>query len=200
MSHRKFEHPRCGSLGFLPRKRSKRHQGKIRSFPKDDQSKKPHLTAFMGFKAGMTHVVRELDKPGSKMHKKDICEAVTILESPPMIAVGMVGYIDTPFGKKSGGQIWAQHLSKSCLRRFYKNWYQCKQKAYTKYARNYNKQSVKQERKELIQKMIKMCSTIRVIAHTQVDKVHTGSSKGGRQKKSTHHGNPSKRRFNRRKS
>jgi len=62
--------------------------------------KKPHLTAFMGFKAGMTHVVRELDKPGSKMHKKDIVEAVTILETPPMIGVGLVGYIDTPFGKK----------------------------------------------------------------------------------------------------
>lgn len=28
MSHRKFEHPRHGSLGFLPRKRSSRHRGK----------------------------------------------------------------------------------------------------------------------------------------------------------------------------
>lgn len=28
MSHKKFEHPRCGSLGFLPKKRSQRHQGK----------------------------------------------------------------------------------------------------------------------------------------------------------------------------
>ena len=28
MSHRKFEHPRHGSLGFLPRKRAARHRGK----------------------------------------------------------------------------------------------------------------------------------------------------------------------------
>jgi hypothetical protein len=28
MSHRKFEHPRHGSLGFLPRKRANRHRGK----------------------------------------------------------------------------------------------------------------------------------------------------------------------------
>lgn len=28
MSHRKFEHPRHGSLGFLPRKRASRHRGK----------------------------------------------------------------------------------------------------------------------------------------------------------------------------
>lgn len=34
-SHRKFEAPRHGSLGFLPRKRSKHHSGKIKSFPRD---------------------------------------------------------------------------------------------------------------------------------------------------------------------
>lgn len=34
MSHRKFEQPRHGSLGFLPRKRTKNHRGRIRSFPK----------------------------------------------------------------------------------------------------------------------------------------------------------------------
>uniref|UniRef100_A0A2P2LUP6 60S ribosomal protein L3 n=1 Tax=Rhizophora mucronata TaxID=61149 RepID=A0A2P2LUP6_RHIMU len=31
MSHRKFEHPRHGSLGFLPRKRAARHRGKGKS-------------------------------------------------------------------------------------------------------------------------------------------------------------------------
>lgn len=33
MSHRKFEHPRHGSLGFLPRKRAARHRGKGNSAP-----------------------------------------------------------------------------------------------------------------------------------------------------------------------
>lgn len=33
MSHRKFEHPRHGSLGFLPRKRASRHRGKGESDP-----------------------------------------------------------------------------------------------------------------------------------------------------------------------
>lgn len=32
MSHRKFEHPRHGSLGFLPRKRASRHRGKGMNF------------------------------------------------------------------------------------------------------------------------------------------------------------------------
>ena len=72
MSHRKFERPRHGSLGFLPRKRTRHIQGKIKSFPKDDESKAPCLTAFMTFKAGMTHIVRDVDKPGSKLHKKEV--------------------------------------------------------------------------------------------------------------------------------
>ncbi len=65
MSHRKFEAPRRGSLGFLPKKRTCHHKGRIRSFPKDDATKPVHLTAFVGYKAGMTHVVREVDRPGS---------------------------------------------------------------------------------------------------------------------------------------
>jgi hypothetical protein len=68
--------PRHGSLGFSPRKRTKKHRGKIRSFPKDDKSKAPHLTAFMGYKAGMTHVVREIDRPGSSTSCCCCCCAV----------------------------------------------------------------------------------------------------------------------------
>jgi large subunit ribosomal protein L3e len=55
-----------------PKKRTKKHRGKIRSFPKDDPSKPPHLTAFMAYKAGMTHIAREVDRSGSKMHKKEV--------------------------------------------------------------------------------------------------------------------------------
>lgn len=64
-SHRKFEAPRHGSLGFLPKKRSRRHRGKAKAFPKDDASKPVHLTAFIGYKAGMTHIVRDVDRVGS---------------------------------------------------------------------------------------------------------------------------------------
>jgi len=67
-SHRKFSAPRHGSLGFLPKKRSRRQRGKVKAFPKDDPTKPIHLTAFMGYKAGMTHVVREVDRPGSSKY------------------------------------------------------------------------------------------------------------------------------------
>lgn len=54
------------------------------SFPKDDPKKPVHLTAAMGYKAGMTTIVRDLDRPGAKMNKKEIVEAVTIIETPPV--------------------------------------------------------------------------------------------------------------------
>jgi large subunit ribosomal protein L3e len=29
----------------------------------------------------MSHIVRDLDRPGSKMHKKEVVEAVTVIEA-----------------------------------------------------------------------------------------------------------------------
>ena len=57
------------------------------------------------------------------MNKKEIVEAVTIIETPPMICVGVVGYIETPRGLRALKTVWAQHLGEECKRRFYKNWY-----------------------------------------------------------------------------
>lgn len=64
-SHRKFSAPRHGSMGFTPKRRARKIRGRVKAFPKDDQTKPIHLTAFLGFKAGMTHVVREVEKSGS---------------------------------------------------------------------------------------------------------------------------------------
>jgi large subunit ribosomal protein L3e len=175
MSHRKFEHPRCGSLGFGPRKRCRRGQGRIKSFPKDDASKPPHLTGFMGYKAGCTHILRDVDKPGSKLHKKETCEAVTIIEAPPMVVVGVVGYIKTPRGLRTLNTVWAEHLSDEVKRRFYKNFTKSKKKAFTKYVKKYT-DGKKQIEAELEQ-LKKHCCTIRVLAHTQVKKLGWGQKK-----------------------
>lgn len=72
------------AVAFLPRKRTVHHRGKAKSFPKDDSKKPVHLTAAMGYKAGMSTIVRDLDRPGAKLHKKEIVEAVTIIETPPV--------------------------------------------------------------------------------------------------------------------
>jgi len=57
------------------------------------------MTAFMGYKAGMTHIVKlEQRREGRKLIKKDVVHAVSVVECPPMKIVGMVGYIETPRG------------------------------------------------------------------------------------------------------
>jgi large subunit ribosomal protein L3e len=169
MSHRKFEAPRHGSLQYLPKKRTKHHRGRIRSFPKDNAALAPHLTAFIGYKAGMTHVVREIERPGSKLHKKEAVEAVTILETPPLVVVGVVGYVATPTGLRSLTTVWAGHLSEDVKRRFYKNWYQSKKKAFTKYAKKAAEKP--QEIEAELDRIKKNCQVVRVLAHTQIRKL-----------------------------
>jgi len=129
----------------------------------------------MGYKAGMTHVVRDLDRPGSKMNKKEIVEAVSIVETPPMVIVGVVGYVETPRGLRTLTTVWAEHLSDEVRRRFYKNWYRSKKKAFTKYAKRYAEGS-KEITREL-ERIKKYCSVVRVIAHTQVRKAKVGQKK-----------------------
>merc|ERR1712098_166362 len=90
------------------------------------------MTCFMGYKAGMTHIVREVDRPGSKVNKKEVVEACTIIETPPMVAIGVVGYIETPRGLRALKTVWAEHIGEEAKRRFYKNWSQSKKKAFTK--------------------------------------------------------------------
>lgn len=166
MSHRKFEHPRCGSLGFLPRKRTKKHHGHIRKFPKDDQSKKLHLTAFVGFKAGMTHIVREMIKPGSRLHKKEVVQAVTIVECPKLVVVGMVGYIQTPRGLKAVKTLFAEHLSECAIRRFYKRY---KGKGHYKAFTKYQEHETWTKNCEAALKILKKrAQVIRVIAHPKM--------------------------------
>ena len=69
-----------------------------------------------------THVVREAERPGSKINKKEIVEAVTIIECPPMIGCGVVGYIETPRGLRALKTVWTEHIGEEARRRFYKNW------------------------------------------------------------------------------
>ncbi|KAK2098315.1 60S ribosomal protein L3 [Saguinus oedipus] len=168
ISHRKFSAPRHGSLTFLPQKCSSRHRGKVKSFPKDDPSKPVHLTAFLGYKAGMTHIMQEVDRPGSKVNKKEVVEAVTIVEMPPMVVVGIVGYMETPRGLWTFKTVFAEHISNECKRRFYKNWHKYKKKAFTKYCKKWQDEDCKKQLEKDFSSMKKYCQVICVIAHTQM--------------------------------
>ena len=93
---------------------------------------------------------------------------MTIIETPPMIVVGVVAYVKTPRGLRSLNTVWAQHLSEEVRRRFYKSWYKSKKKAFTKYSKKYESEEGKKEIQVQLEKMKKYASVIRVLAHTQV--------------------------------
>jgi len=166
MSHRKFEHPRCGSLAYLPKRRTRHHRGRVRHFPKDDKSKPVHLTAFMGYKAGMTHVVKYFERrDGKKLLKKDVVHSTSVVETPPMKVIGMVGYIDTPRGLRTFKSVWASKLDNNVKRRFYKNWYKAKKHAFET---NYQKKVEKGVTKREMAQIKKYCTTVRVLVATQI--------------------------------
>jgi large subunit ribosomal protein L3e len=86
-----------------------------------------------------------------------------------MIVVGLVGYIETPRGLRSLTTVWAEHLGDELKRRFYKNWYKSKKKAFTKYAKKHSENKGASITRELA-RIQKYCTVVRVLAHTQIRK------------------------------
>jgi large subunit ribosomal protein L3e len=161
-------------LAFLPKRRTRHHRGRVRSFPRDNAKAPVHLTAFIGYKAGMTHVARHHEKrEGKKIIKKDIVEPVTIIECPPMKIVGLVGYVETPRGLRALSTVRAQKIPDEVKRRFYKNWQTAKKKAFSKYAERWkeddkSKKSVKRD----LERIKKYCTVVRVLASSQISKLN----------------------------
>ena len=83
------------------------------------------------------------------------------------MVIGLVGYIETPRGLRSLTTVWAEHLSDEIKRRFYKNWYKSKKKAFTRYAKKHSEDSGRSITREL-ERMKKYCTVVRVLAHTQI--------------------------------
>jgi large subunit ribosomal protein L3e len=84
-----------------------------------------------------------------------------------MVVVGVVGYIETPRGLRSLTTVWAEHLSDELKRRFYKNWYKSKKKAFTRYTKKYAENKGASVTREL-ERIKKYCTVVRILAHTQI--------------------------------
>src|ERR1700757_12381 len=93
-----------------------------------------------------------------------------------MMVVGLVGYIETPRGLRALTTVWAEHLSDEVKRRFYKNWYRSQHKAFTRYTKKYTEGGRKEIASEL-QRIKDYCTVVRVIAYTQIKKVHLRQKK-----------------------
>jgi len=110
----KYHKPRAGSLGFSPRKRSKKETPRIKSYLKADQAK---LLSFSGYKAGMTHIIAgDLDK-NSPTSGMDVMMPVTVLECPPVVVFAIRAYTKGYEGLEVLTDVFAEKLDKNLTKR-----------------------------------------------------------------------------------
>jgi large subunit ribosomal protein L3 len=81
---------------------------RFNTWPADDGQ--PGLQGFAGYKAGMTHVVLINDEPDSPREGMEETVPVTVVETPPMRAVALRAYEDTPYGKRPLTEVWADEF------------------------------------------------------------------------------------------
>lgn len=96
---------RKGSLAFRPRKRASTHNGRIRNWP---SYSKPGLLGFVGYKAGMLHIMYNETHPTSPNKGKEVRVAGTLIETPPLLIYGVRVYKRTPYGRKLVGDFFAK--------------------------------------------------------------------------------------------
>lgn len=91
MGARKKHAPKRGSLAFTPRKRAKSLNPDIKTWPTLD-IREPKLLGFAGYKAGMTHIYYLDEYKYSPYKGQEIFSAATVVETPPLYVLGIVGY------------------------------------------------------------------------------------------------------------
>jgi large subunit ribosomal protein L3 len=81
-------------------------------------SEGPALLGFAGYKAGMTHLFYVEDHPRSPNFGKEVCQAVTVIEAPPILVCGIRVYIITDYGLKALSEAWMKDPPKDLARLF----------------------------------------------------------------------------------
>ena len=106
-------HPRRGTLQFWPRVRSSRQYPKIRSWPDIKDNK---LLGFIGYKAGMTHIIFTDTKGTSHTKGLQVSFPVTVLECPPIKPLSIRFYKSTSTGLRLLSEIFSSKLNKELKR------------------------------------------------------------------------------------
>ncbi|HIG92957.1 MAG: large subunit ribosomal protein L3 [archaeon GW2011_AR9] len=110
----KTTHPRRGSMQYWPRKRAKHALARVRTWAVEHKAKP---LGFIGYKAGMTHIQFEDNRPKSITKGDIIAFPSTIIECPPMVAVGAAFYAKFGTGVRKVGLVLADKLNKELPRR-----------------------------------------------------------------------------------
>ncbi len=150
MGHRKRSAPRRGSLAYLPRKRAAQIKGRVRSWA--DVTEDLNFLGFAGFKAGMTHITYIEDQENSPYYGKELMKPVTIIETPPLLLIGIRIYNEDDYGKYIVGEVFSEKINANLNRAIN-----------PPNSENYNSKTIQKE----LQKKINKSSEIRGIFQTQ---------------------------------
>ncbi|MFH1682406.1 MAG: 50S ribosomal protein L3 [Candidatus Woesearchaeota archaeon] len=101
--------PRLGSMQFWPRKRSRHSVVRVRSWQKQNQAKP---LAFIGYKAGMTHVLAVDNRPKALTKGQDVSLPATIIDCPPMVVAGISFYKNSKKISQVFSSQFDKHLAK----------------------------------------------------------------------------------------
>ena len=101
--------PGHGSLQFWPRVRAKREHARVRSWASLKEAKP---LGFIGFKAGMSHLIMIDNRPKATTKGEEISAPVTIIECPPMKVAAINFYKKTDSGLRLISSVMAQNLDK----------------------------------------------------------------------------------------
>ena len=102
---------RRGSLEYWPHRRAKKLMARVRHWT---ESKEPALLGFIGFKAGMTHVMY-VDNSNGPAKGTEIAEPVTVLEVPKVYVYGARFYSKNPQTgyKQVAEEVYDKQLAKN---------------------------------------------------------------------------------------
>ena len=112
MGHRKHGQPRRGSLAYSPRGRAKSMEARIRAWPQVD-SDEPRLLAHAGFKAGCVQLVSIDEREHVPNHGKQVVTLGTVIVTPPLVIVGIRGYVRDVNGRHARFDVFTKDAPKN---------------------------------------------------------------------------------------
>lgn len=105
--------PRKGSVAFSPRKRAAKESPKTSSWPETEEV---GILGFPGYKVGMTHVTMVDNHKNSPTEGMEISAPVTVLETPPVVVMGIRAYTRDTHGLKTLTDVLADGLDEDLTR------------------------------------------------------------------------------------
>lgn len=105
--------PRKGSLQFWHRARAKKETPLVKNWPK---SKNVNLLGFVGYKAGMTHVMLKDNRAGSTTKGDSISWPVTVVECPAVKIFSIRFYSKDNYGEQLVSEVFNPKLDKELAR------------------------------------------------------------------------------------